>query len=62
MKVVRGRKGQSTTEYMLLISVIVIAIVAAGWVFVGSFQDGVDALGNEVSKSLNTGHIRDVGR
>ncbi len=58
MKIVRSRKGQSTTEYMLLISVIVISIVAAGYLFVGKFQDGVNVLGDEVSKTLNTGHIR----
>ncbi|MEE2750905.1 MAG: hypothetical protein VX519_05710 [Myxococcota bacterium] len=62
MKIVRSRKGQSTTEYMLLISVIVIAIVAAGYIFVGSFQDGVESLGNEVSKTLGTGHIRQAGQ
>ena len=58
MRKFRSRQGQSTTEYMLLISVIVIAVVAAGYAFLGGFQDGVDALGTEVSKTLNTGHIR----
>jgi len=59
MRKFRGRQGQSTTEYMLLISVIVIAVVAAGYAFVGSFQDGVEVLGSEVSKTLSTGHIRE---
>ena len=58
MKGIRGRKGQSTTEYMLLISVIVIAIVAAGYVFVPVFQAGVSSLGDDVSSSLSDGHLR----
>jgi hypothetical protein len=43
---------------MMLISVVVIAIVAAAYVFLDPFKEGVDDLGNEVSKSLSTGHIR----
>ena len=37
-------EGQSTVEYMLLISVIVIAIVAAAYIFMPTFQSGVEAL------------------
>ncbi len=54
-------EGQSTVEYMLLISVIVIAIVAAAFVFVPAMQKGVEELGKDVSGMLNTGKIGDVG-
>ena len=37
----KEEEGQSTVEYMLLISVIVIAIVAAAYVFIQPFKDGV---------------------
>lgn len=49
--------GQSTVEYMLLISVIVIAIVAAAWVFIKPFEDGVKDLGMDVKKILSDGKI-----
>ena len=57
----RSRSGQSTVEYMMLISVIVIAIVAAAYVFIPTFQGGVQSLADEVSSTLATGHIRDQG-
>lgn len=50
-------EGQSTVEYMLLISVIVIAIVAAAYVFIPTFQSGVQALSGDVSSILGTGKI-----
>ncbi len=58
MRLMRARRGQSATEYMLLISVIVIAIVAGAYVFVGTFRSGVDTLANDVSYFLSTGHTK----
>ncbi len=55
MKSTRRRRGQSTTEYMLLISVVVLAILAAAYTFLEPFQAGVGELGNDVSYSLATG-------
>jgi Flp pilus assembly pilin Flp len=57
----RDEDGQSTVEYMLLISVIVIAIVAAAYVFVEPFRQGVQDLGNDVKKILSDGKIGRVG-
>ena len=54
-------EGQSTVEYMLLISVIVIDIVAAAYVFVEPFRQGVQDLGNDVKKILSDGKIGRVG-
>ncbi len=56
-----GEEGQTATEYMLIISVIVIAVVAAAYTFVPTFQDGVQALANDVKSILDTGKIGDVG-
>ncbi len=53
--------GQSTVEYMLLISVIVIALVAAAYVFVPVFEAGVKDLANDVRKILSTGKIGRTG-
>ena len=54
-------EGQSTVEYMLLISVIVIAIVAAAYVFIEPFKQGVQDLANDVKKILSDGKIGRVG-
>ena len=54
----RNRSGQTTTEYMILISVIVIAVVAAAYVFIPSFKEGVRALGDDVSIGLESGDLR----
>lgn len=49
--------GQTATEYMLIISVVVIAVVAAAFVFVQPFQDGVNELGTKVMTILGKGCI-----
>lgn len=54
--------GQSTVEYMLLISVIVIALVAAAYAFVPIFQNGVEDLAKDVRAILATGKISKDGK
>ena len=58
---IRDEEGQSTVEYMLLISVIVIAIGAAAYVFIDPFKQGVENLANDVKKILSDGKIGRVG-
>lgn len=60
-ELLKDEEGQSTVEYMLLISVIVIAIVAAAYVFIEPFRDGVSDLGKDVKKILSDGKIGRVG-
>ncbi len=60
-QLIRDEEGQSTVEYMLLISVIVIALVAAAYVFVPVFQKGVEDLAQDVRKILSTGKIGKTG-
>jgi len=60
-ELLRDEQGQSTVEYMLLISVIVIAIVAAAYVFIEPFKQGVLDLGKDVKKILSDGKIGRVG-
>jgi len=60
-ELLKDEEGQSTVEYMLLISVIVIAIVAAAYVFIDPFKQGVQDLGNDVKKILSDGKIGRVG-
>ena len=58
---IHEEEGQSTVEYMLLISVIVIAIVAAAYVFIDPFKAGVQALANDVKSILDSGYIGKTG-
>ncbi len=60
-ELLRDEEGQSTVEYMLLISVIVIAIVAAAYVFIDPFKQGVQDLANDIKKILSDGKIGRVG-
>ena len=53
-KRMNAERGQSSTEYMLLVSVVVIAVVAGAYAFVPSFQAGVFDLSNDVSSILAT--------
>ena len=55
---IRGEEGQTATEYMLIISVVVIAVVAAAFQFVPAFQEGVEDLGQDVKKMLSNGGDR----
>ena len=45
----KHRKGQSALEFMLYISVIVVALVALSWIAFGtSFKDGYDTMKEDV--------------
>lgn len=60
-QLIHDEDGQSTVEYMLLISVIVIAMVAAAYVFVPTFKEGVEDLAQDVKRILGSGKIGSVG-
>ena len=61
LNLLKDDEGQSTVEYMLLISVIVIAIVAAAYVFIDPFRQGVLDLAKDIKKILSDGKIGRVG-
>jgi Flp pilus assembly pilin Flp len=61
LNLLKDDEGQSTVEYMLLISVIVIAIVAAAYVFIDPFKQGVLDLAKDIKKILSDGKIGRVG-
>ena len=52
--ILRNQKGQSATEYMLLIAVIVIGLVAAASRIIPKFQEGVNGLGENITETLKT--------
>ena len=49
------KRGQTATEYMMVVSVVVIAVVGAAYAFVPTFQTGVNELGYDVSAILSNG-------
>ena len=51
--------GQTATEYMLIVSVVVIAVVAAAYQFVPQFRQGVAELASDVSTIMDGGCIND---
>ena len=64
---IKGRKsklhsesGQGATEYMLLISVVVIAVVASAYTFVPTFERGVKGLAFDVERILTEHEIGSV--
>lgn len=52
--------GQTATEYMLVISVVVIGVSSAAYSFVPLMQSGVNDLGQDVSRILRTHEIKGV--
>ena len=53
-RVRKSESGQSATEYILIISVVVLGLLAAASKLVPMFRDGVENLGNRITtKYLN---------
>ena len=53
-RLMRSPSGQSATEYMLVVAVIVLALVAAASRLITPFEAGVNALGTYVQTVLGT--------
>ncbi|MBI4798302.1 MAG: class III signal peptide-containing protein [Desulfarculus sp.] len=51
----RDQRGQTTTEYMLIIGVIVAAILAAAYVFIDPFKEGVQTMAKNIKDTLSQG-------
>lgn len=54
-KLLRDEKGQTTIEYVLIIGVIVAAALAAAWLFVPAFKEGVTQLAASIKSALSRG-------
>ena len=53
-KLLCNSKGQSATEYMLIVAVIVLGLVAAASKMIPMFRAGVEKLGSNVVQTLET--------
>ena len=51
---IKNRKGQSATEYMLVVAVIVLGLVSAASRFIPTFNEAVEGLAANVSGWLTT--------
>lgn len=51
------RRGQSTVEWALVVAVLVIAVVAAGYALVPSFQIAMDSAGEGMSTVYTSGTL-----
>lgn len=47
------RRGQTATEYVMMLSVIVCGIVAAAYIFIPGFTEGVETLGRDIKRILS---------
>lgn len=56
MKIFKNQKGQSATEYMLIIAIVVLGLVAAASRLIPVFQEGVQSLGANILETMKTTH------
>lgn len=54
MRTILNNKGQSATEYMLIMAIVVLGLVAAASRLIPKFQDGVSRLGTNIVETLKT--------
>ncbi len=54
-KLLREEKGQTATEYMVLMASVVAAILGAAYVFKDKFETGVGEMGDNVETNLSSG-------
>ncbi len=50
-----SRRGQSMVEYVLVVSVLAIAMVAAGYAFLGPFWEGYEGMTEDAGTVLQSG-------
>ena len=50
-----ARRGQATTEYFVLISVLVIGLLVAAYAFLPGFRDGMTALSDDAGTLIGAG-------
>lgn len=51
------RRGQSTVEWALVLAVLTIAVVAAGYAFVASFQTAMDSAADGMKTVYTSGTL-----
>lgn len=54
-RLLKEEKGQTATEYMVLLASVVAAILGAAYLFEGKFKSGVESMGDNVETNLGAG-------
>ena len=54
LRILKDRRGQSATEYMLIIAVVVLGLVSAASHFIPTFNQAVGSLAENVAGWLTT--------
>lgn len=54
-RILKNEDGVTTTEFLMVISVMVIAVVAALWAFYPPFSDGVNSWAGKYEAALGDG-------
>ena len=57
----RMRRGQSTVEWMLIVSMLVVGLAAAGYAFIPDFRKGIDELGGRIDNLYAQGETDGSG-
>lgn len=57
----RHRRGQSTTEYFLIISVVVVGMIVAAYFFLPNFRRGMQGMSRDVRQVLASGSASGSG-
>lgn len=55
MTAVGTRRGQATTEYLLLIAFLVVGLLVAAYAFLPGFSQGMDALEDDAGGLIASG-------
>ncbi len=55
------RRGQSTIEWMLIVSVLAIGLAVAAYAFIPGFQSGVKGLGIDIDTLFAAGETNGSG-
>ena len=53
----RSRSGQATTEWMVVVAVIVVAVVSIGWVAAQTFPSDMEGLGSRAKRMYASGNL-----
>lgn len=54
-------KGQATTEYLVLLSVLAVGLIVAAWAFYPLYADGLDGLDDDAGSLIAEGTKRGSG-
>lgn len=58
---VRGERGQTATEYVLLVSVVVLGLLAAASFLIPNLQDGVKSLNDSLKNRFENNPLTECG-